>query len=1131
MAANLALDLKILSLTVRGLRSKTQFVKHLLCQYKPDVICLQETNIQDDYTRNTVIYELGVNEETSFFNYPNCKANGTAVIILSSNIKCENVLFFDEGRTTFVDLIQNNCKCTLLNVYVPSVATQRVVYLDSLFLKIHNHLNRNNLIIAGDFNITLNDIDITGIKGHLRIGRPELQSIVTSLRLNDAFRTLYPTKIETTFENKTIQRAARLDRIYTPGHISIASAFHVSSSLNFSDHKAIVTYLSSASNFQQSKSKAAHWKFNDTLLENQGFIAAIKETIQANCYNCNVNNVIHKFDILNETFKKIAIRFACKIEKERNEKLNILNLIIRAAESKTQMKDSEQLHKLRAERDEILSHKYKGAILRSKLPISQENPTKAFLSIESSIQNSRLVKEINDKNGQLVNDLKLVPHVFKDFYKELYSYESCDRLDQDYYLNFTRKLSNEQREVIDQPLSINDLKKALWGMREEGSPGPNGLTVKFYKFFFDDLAPFILNFVQYCFNTGQVSESFKMSYTILLPKEGGSLLEVKNYRPISLLNITFKILTKALANKVAPFLEELVHPDQAAVIRGRSIQHHNHTIRDIISLAKLREDNACILSIDQQKAFDRVSHEWLFKVLENCNFGNNFLRWIKILNHDASSKILLNKMLTPEYKISRGVRQGDVLSPILYILSLEPLLEKIRQDISISGLHIPNKGTQKLLAFADDTNFFTSDCNSVKNIIKAFKCFGNASGSLINVNKTKCMPIGEGLVLDQEIEIESVDELKMLGIYYTNSLNQISTRNWDHIITDIEKKLNRIYYKQATIFGRSILVNTYIEPKLIYPAMTLDPPAQIIKSFKKLIRAFVFKGTLPCIRHVTIIQTKYEGGINLHDIESKIVSFRFKYLYKVADNPENFPLACFFLGNHLTSVFDQNENEFNMEQIPEFYEKMVYNFNAYKIHYTLSNSKTIYYNLVQSKKQPLIDQVKRIDNNTDVLQLFKNIHGNRFTTPVQKQISYRILFGITPTSEGLAKRHNRVFPCKICGQYQETEEHIFFDCVFLRDIKLELIKLLRQPHNTYFDLYNAIFLNTIMQQQNTTELSMLKLAFVAIYKETVWIVRNQTTHKNYRFSENKITSLFHCKVKNLLQAFKEVESVKLYIRN
>ena len=127
-------------------------------------------------------------------------------------------------------------------------------------------------------------------------------------------------------------------------------------------------------------------------------------------------------------------------------------------------------------------------------------------------------------------------------------------------------------------------------------------------------------------------------------------------------------------------------------------------IRDLISLANVRGDNAVILSIDQQKAFDRVSHEWMFKVLKQCNVGDNFLRWVKILNTGATSKILINKTLTTKYKLLRGVRQGDVLSPILYIMTLEPLLEKVRQDISITGLHIPNKGLQKLLAFADDTN-------------------------------------------------------------------------------------------------------------------------------------------------------------------------------------------------------------------------------------------------------------------------------------------------------------------------------------------------------------------------------------------------------------------------------------------
>ena len=218
------------------------------------------------------------------------------------------------------------------------------------------------------------------------------------------------------------------------------------------------------------------------------------------------------------------------------------------------------------------------------------------------------------------------------------------------------------------------------------------------------------------------------------------------------------------------FLEDLVHPDQAAVIKGRSIQNHNHYIRDIISLAKLRGDHSCILSIDQQKAFDRVSHEWIFKVLKENNFGPNFLKWISILNDGATSKILLNKGLTSEYTLHRGVRQGDVLSPILYILTLEPLLEKIRQDVSITGLHIPNKGVQKLLAFADDTNFFTNNVGSINSILDTFNEFGRASGSLISINKTKCMAIGEGVDRIEDINVQIVDNIKLLGIFTLTQL-------------------------------------------------------------------------------------------------------------------------------------------------------------------------------------------------------------------------------------------------------------------------------------------------------------------------------------------------------------------------
>ena len=90
---------------------------------------------------------------------------------------------------------------------------------------------------------------------------------------------------------------------------------------------------------------------------------------------------------------------------------------------------------------------------------------------------------------------------------------------QDHYLNYTRKLSNEQRDVINQPLTLTDLKNALWDMREDGSPGPNGLTVRFFKFFFNELSPIFIKLVDSCFRTSEVSEAFKLSYTILLPKD------------------------------------------------------------------------------------------------------------------------------------------------------------------------------------------------------------------------------------------------------------------------------------------------------------------------------------------------------------------------------------------------------------------------------------------------------------------------------------------------------------------------------------------------------------------------------------------------------------------------------------
>ena len=128
---------------------------------------------------------------------------------------------------------------------------------------------------------------------------------------------------------------------------------------------------------------------------------------------------------------------------------------------------------------------------------------------------------------------------------------------------------------------------------------------------------------------------------------------MKNYRPISLLNVEYKIITKTLVNKIMPFMESFVDPEQAAAIQDRNIQTHNHNIKDLITLAKCCKDNNCILSVDQQKAFDRVAHDWLFKVLEAANFRPKIRRWIRMFHANASSLILVDRTLPEPFVIGR----------------------------------------------------------------------------------------------------------------------------------------------------------------------------------------------------------------------------------------------------------------------------------------------------------------------------------------------------------------------------------------------------------------------------------------------------------------------------------------------
>ena len=173
-----------------------------------------------------------------------------------------------------------------------------------------------------------------------------------------------------------------------------------------------------------------------------------------------------------------------------------------------------------------------------------------------------------------------------------------------------------------------------------------------------------------------------MSVASLLYKDKGDLDDLANYRPISLINSDVKLITKVLTERLKHVLPTIIHHSQTA-IDSRKIDHSIHMIRDLIDYANEQNMDACLLFIDQEKAFDRVNHDFLFKIMETFGFGPRFINWIKTIYSNASMSVKVNGFLTDTIPILRGVCHGNPLSFYLYILASEILSVQLRVNENI----------------------------------------------------------------------------------------------------------------------------------------------------------------------------------------------------------------------------------------------------------------------------------------------------------------------------------------------------------------------------------------------------------------------------------------------------------------
>ena len=310
-----------------------------------------------------------------------------------------------------------------------------------------------------------------------------------------------------------------------------------------------------------------------------------------------------------------------------------------------------------------------------------------------------------------------------------------------------------------------------------------------------DLKNLICDSFNYSFQENTLSQNQSKGILNLIPKPEKDLRYLSNWRPVSLLNTDYKILTKTLAIRLQKVISKIVDPDQVGYIKKRFIGTNIRILFDIMTHMSLTNIEAYIALIDFEKAFDSIEWNFLLETLTVFNFGENFIRWVKILHNNITSCVGNNGKYSDFFELTRSIRQGCPLSALLFLLVAEIIAISIRSEKNIKGIKVDNEEFLINL-MADDTTLLLSDIDSLKISINKFNRFKKCSGLSLNLNKTVVIPIGnkigQNIILPQDLSQIKVKHgpFKTLGVWFSSSEAEICELNYNDRIKNMNKLLN-----------------------------------------------------------------------------------------------------------------------------------------------------------------------------------------------------------------------------------------------------------------------------------------------------------------------------------------------------
>ena len=749
------------------------------------------------------------------------------------------------------------------NIYAPNPnSNDKIDFFNEVFEAIAEFQERygcEKILVLGDFNLTFKESERKNRNYSMQEQRVAniVKDQISSLGLKD----IWDSSVGFTWRRPNTDTFSTIDRILYSNQTLAVAATDENWSLSYSDHAAIETsfYLPRIEIRQRSKitrldpslAKEA-WskgeierKFNEMIATMEG---AWDPHMKLEFAKVCIRTVVEQTQAERKRDEKSE-------EETINEELDIAIKKLSAGELPVSRKNNliDYIEQMRNRKEELINVKGErlAARLGTKWYNEGEKSTRYFLRLlNRAIPDD--FKTIKNANADEITDPDLIEEEIVHYYKNLYeTYDKCELInlvDDDDFFKELDQASVGDAQALTKPISLTELTATLATCRDS-APGPDGIPYSILGLLWPTYGKLLVDAWNYSIGTGKLPPSHKTSYLKLIPKAGKDLKELTNWRPITLSNCDHKLITKSYAARMCTYVTPLIKERQTAYLKGRLINDNIRSMLATINITNIEEHcRGLLVSLDAKKAFDSVEHSYIERCLKELGF-ENFNPIFRLLYSELKTDIIINGKIVKGYSILRGVKQGDSLSCILFIICMEPLLRNIELNNDIEPISSETLGLlPKVYAYADDVNgTLKESATGIQAVFTEYEKLSKRSGLVLNADKTEIMSLGSNeiksyriMYMGKRYEIVSKQKIKINGIVFQKDETAMVEDNVRMAMAKMDRFFRSWSRRSLSTLGRILIVKTFAISQLIFLMQSVELKSNHYKCANSLMYKFIW---------------------------------------------------------------------------------------------------------------------------------------------------------------------------------------------------------------------------------------------------------------------------------------------------